>query len=124
MGYKLSCLGFIWSVGRCAYVKVINTRAELLVKSLNICLKTVYHADSYNAMSAPHDHIRHKRDTYQKIFHIVGIGTKLKSDANVLFATHTGCPHTTYSLSLNDAGEGPKFPPGQKIVCHFSQGTV
>ena len=34
-----------------SYVKMINTREELLVKSLNIYLKTVYHADSYNACS-------------------------------------------------------------------------
>ena len=34
-----------------SYVKMINTREELLVKSLKIYLKTVYHADSYNACS-------------------------------------------------------------------------
>ena len=26
------------------------------------------------------------------------------------------------SLTLNDAGGGPKVPTGQEIVCHFSQG--
>ena len=101
-----------------SYVKMINTREELLVKSLNIYLKTVYHADSYNACSTWSyplqrsyiysvidslfwflKHISFKivskrhSQRYQKIFHTVGTGTKMNP---VLRCTST-CWNTTTS---------------------------